>query len=677
MADVAYLGPPPIGAPAAFANPALPSPIPGRDIPTLDTTTPLRFVGGSFVQQKPAPQVGNDLAPRAVTDILAQHDPAFDAFWARMLPGESGGKDLPNYRYDATHTASGDAQITDTNWKAWAPKLGIDVSRFPTAMSAPPDYQKAVTKLMHRAMGSTPWDAAHGGSLPVGGEALHQMMGAAGKESELYSKAAGEMRSAREDALKILGGLDKDSPDFEKRVREATGRVDRAVDEFHNAITAKPEVPTNQALEHFGGIATIAGMLAGMFARQPLMGMLNAAGAAVGAANQKDWDSYKAHLETWKTQSEMLLRISELQQQRLKSVMDDRRATMADRLAKAKALMDANGMSYLATELEAKGPDAMMKALDTWQRANEQAQYHRDMLDLRLMSLGMRAGVGGAGLLDKDTLSTMADQYIAGDKSVLQGLGYGNMGAQNRAALRTEISRKMMDRSLAEFRDKNGHDPNEAERQQISSDIGRKLALSIAEFGGLQQAERTGYGRVAQLTIGAQEAKQFTPLALAASKSVERTEYPTLNKAILAVNEGTGDTNVINFVEANIALVDAYAQVIGRGNAQLTDAARSQAMGLLNTGWSQDQYETAVKAINREIEAALKAPGEMLETFREGFGVGGKGLPDLSLNPKSGGSAASLPSDLPSPAGHVDGTTAKDDSGHVVAVIKDGKWTHP
>ncbi|HSS23224.1 MAG TPA: hypothetical protein VLL82_02170, partial [Mycobacterium sp.] len=47
--------------------------------------------------------------PSAVNDLLAQHDPAFDSFWARMVPGESGGKNVPNERYDATHTASGPA----------------------------------------------------------------------------------------------------------------------------------------------------------------------------------------------------------------------------------------------------------------------------------------------------------------------------------------------------------------------------------------------------------------------------------------------------------------------------------------------------------------------------------------------------------------------------------------
>ena len=579
----------------------------------------------------PAP-AAQATAPQGVTDILAQHDPTFDAFWQSMLPHESGGKDVPNYRYDPGHTASGYAQITDTNWKAYAPKLGIDIQKYPTAMSAPGDYQKAVAKLMHRAEGPTPWDAAHGGSLPVGGGALGKaLMGAAGQETALYDKAANEMRSARQDAIKMLQSVDADAPDFRDRVRQATDRVDQASDALMRQVSQKPEVPTNQALAHFGSLGSILSIFAGMLSRNPAIGALTAAGSFVGAANEGDWNRYHAALESWKTQSEMMLQISKMQQERLQSIISDHNQDLNQRMARAGAFMRANEMGYMASELETKGPDALLRATEGWARLNEQMQQHYDMLQLRLATLGQKAAAQTGSKLDQDTLSSMADQYIAGDKSVLQGLGYGNAGAGNRVALRTEISKKEMARATDEFRQQHGRDPTEQEREGLSADIGRRLALSVAEYSGLQQAERTGYGRVAGLTIGAEEAKQFSPLALAASEKVNRTQYPTINKLELAAMEGSGNTDVINFVEANAALMDAYAQVIGRGNAQLTDAARDQAKGLLNSYWSRGQYATAVSAINREIEAALRAPSEMLQTFRTGFGVGSAGgLPDLS-----------------------------------------------
>lgn len=70
---------------------------------------------------------------------------------------ESGGKNLPNYRYDKTHTASGFWQITDTNWKNYGPQLGIDVEKYPTAMSAPRDDQQKVAQKMYDEQGYKPW----------------------------------------------------------------------------------------------------------------------------------------------------------------------------------------------------------------------------------------------------------------------------------------------------------------------------------------------------------------------------------------------------------------------------------------------------------------------------------------------------------------------------------------
>lgn len=57
---------------------------------------------------------------------------------------ESANQNIPNYRYDPTHTAQGYYQITNTNWNNYAPQLGIDLAQYPTAMSAPQDVQAQV-----------------------------------------------------------------------------------------------------------------------------------------------------------------------------------------------------------------------------------------------------------------------------------------------------------------------------------------------------------------------------------------------------------------------------------------------------------------------------------------------------------------------------------------------------
>lgn len=61
------------------------------------------------------------------------------------------GSNVYNYKYASNpqlYSASGYYQITNTNWNAYAPGLGIDTSQYPTAISAPFDQQSQVANYM-------------------------------------------------------------------------------------------------------------------------------------------------------------------------------------------------------------------------------------------------------------------------------------------------------------------------------------------------------------------------------------------------------------------------------------------------------------------------------------------------------------------------------------------------
>ena len=70
---------------------------------------------------------------------------------------ESGDRNIPNYRYDAHHTAGGHWQITDTNWRHFAPMVDIDLSKWPNALSAPEQLQGQVAGIMRAKLGCLPW----------------------------------------------------------------------------------------------------------------------------------------------------------------------------------------------------------------------------------------------------------------------------------------------------------------------------------------------------------------------------------------------------------------------------------------------------------------------------------------------------------------------------------------
>jgi hypothetical protein len=76
-------------------------------------------------------------APVALAQPAAEWQPQLVAL------DESGDLNQPNYRFDATHTAAGYWQITDTSWRAFAPMAGTDLTRCPTALSCSFDDQGA------------------------------------------------------------------------------------------------------------------------------------------------------------------------------------------------------------------------------------------------------------------------------------------------------------------------------------------------------------------------------------------------------------------------------------------------------------------------------------------------------------------------------------------------------
>lgn len=80
--------------------------------------------------------------------------PAERNFLGLVLKYESGNRNIPNYINDRTHTAQGYFQLTNTNWRNLAPKLGITA---PDAMHATKEEQTRVALALLRQSGQGNW----------------------------------------------------------------------------------------------------------------------------------------------------------------------------------------------------------------------------------------------------------------------------------------------------------------------------------------------------------------------------------------------------------------------------------------------------------------------------------------------------------------------------------------
>jgi len=229
----------------------------------------------------------------------------------------------------------------------------------------------------------------------------------------------------------------------------------------------------------------------------------------------------------------------------------------------------------------------------------------------KLRSSGGSGGGGGGGAeptLDEETQRTMADQYLAGDKSVMTNLGRGAQGSANVVALRQMISRVGKERGMS----------------------GRDIALAQSEFMGLGAAQRALGTRTASFGMAKEEAYGMADLVTEASSKASRTQFMPINKALNAFNTNTGDTAIREFGAAINSFINAYARAVSPTGAP-TVSDKDHAREMLSTADSHQQVVAVIGQLKREMEAAGAAPGTVKENLRKGFkeppGVGAPAAP--------------------------------------------------
>ena len=231
----------------------------------------------------------------------------------------------------------------------------------------------------------------------------------------------------------------------------------------------------------------------------------------------------------------------------------------------------------------------------------------QDLVDKRA-AVSAAAASSAEGLLPDNVVELMAQQYLVGDTSVMQNLGRGAQGAQNIIRLRTEIARQ------AAAAGKGGAD----------------LAAQNAEYFGTKAGQRSAGTRIANVEMAVYEAQNLVPLALDASRNVARSGLLPFGKGQVMFNEQTNNPAMREFAAANNALVNTYARAISP-TGQPTISDKDHARELLSTAYDQPSYEATVNQMNREMEAARKAPQQVRQAFNQA--VTGRGGHDEQKPP--------------------------------------------
>jgi hypothetical protein len=217
--------------------------------------------------------------------------------------------------------------------------------------------------------------------------------------------------------------------------------------------------------------------------------------------------------------------------------------------------------------------------------------------------------------LDPEDAHFMAQQYLAGDKSVLQGFGRGAQGPANIIMVRKAIR-------------------EEAQSQGLSpADIAGKLAEYSATI-----AEERKIGSIAGgVEFANAELTKFLPLARESSAKVERGNFVPYTTLVQKGEAAISDPNLRDLYVKTQSVLNAYDVLAARGG---TDASkREHNRQLLTTADSPEAYEAALHAIEQELAAAKEAGPEAMRS------VAGQ----LTNKPKQPGQDTSGPSAATTP----------------------------
>ena len=294
-------------------------------------------------------------------------------------------------------------------------------------------------------------------------------------------------------------------------------------------------------------------------------------------------------------------------------------ARMLQNLAGTDAPDDVKGaaLMHLLPLMSQEGQRSFQQAWEVFKFGEQQAQHQEDVqerrqdraatreqtrelaeerMDISRQSLDLRkqtAAKQSEAAIDDNTAKEMAEQYLAGDRTIMQNLGRGAQGAANIVKLRGEIAKQLAEKGVS----------------------GTEMATRIAEFEGLKAGERTLGTRTAQMGLAVNELEAMLPVALEASDKVDRTQYPNLNSLLLAGERGTGDENVVRLSAATNSLLNVYARAV-TPSGQPTEGAQKRAREVLDQAYSQGQYRAAVDQMLKEVRAAQQSPGATRQEFR-------------------------------------------------------------
>jgi hypothetical protein len=361
--------------------------------------------------------------------------------------------------------------------------------------------------------------------------------------------------------------------------------------------TPKPETQT--PFQAFQNPAVWIAMMASAFTRAPMTAALNAGAAAMKGFREGDKQKREEAYQDWKASTEKALNQNQVELERYKAAADAGRGN----IQAAQAALQAEAASFKNDSLAALVRGGYVKEWGEWiqhmetmqAKAREAQARIQDKHDARqqqeqrqeeIKRHNLATEQGKAAGMSDDTAKFLAEEYIAGNKSALTGMGRSAQGGQNVMKVREAITEVAKERGMS----------------------GADIAKLQQQYAGDTSYQRTAGTQGARVESAANEVAQLVPQAIETSRALPRGKWVPWNELQQKYQQGMSDPAFNDFTLANFSLINAYTRAMNpSGVPRVQERLEQHANGILSTATSPQAYEVQVRRLIKEVEASKRA----------------------------------------------------------------------
>ncbi len=456
-------------------------------------------------------------------------------------------------------------------------------------------------------------------------------------------------RYAQEAAQAPAGSQERDA--MISRYRE---NLDQMQHEWRQKVASPPVEKPTDLWAAFGSPAMVLSLFAGLLSKQHITAALGAGGAVLNAIHENDREAYERNYRVWKDHLGLGLQMISMENQDIRAILEDQRMALDQKNMRLQTLAAEMGFMKGVAGMQLDSVDAGWKFLEDREKAAQAAQTHADQIQMHYDSMNLvhQDRVAGLNLRAQNPQTAAFQQFLAEhpnatSEEMQQYLQRSRPARSGPAAA--------VQKYLAENPDAS------------AEDVSRFVAHVRAE-GAAEQAFESGAQGNTVRSINV--AMDHTDTLLQLGEALQNGDTRRLNQLKNVIKSEFGYEGPVDFNFAKQIVGDEIVKaVIGNGAGTGEDRRGLQA------AFDAANSPRQLVGVIRTADALL---GGQLQGLRRQYQGAGLTDFDAKLSPKaktrlSGG----VPNDLPSPAGHAEGSVAKDASGRVVAKIVGGQWAAP